>query len=97
MIKFFSNNDPGLLASIHKLNNPQKEFTDFADQDVMMEFVVEKKQRDDFHLVSDENETRCATIVCRLCGDDQFIVGQKEYYTALKCVRCNYELGIHEG
>jgi hypothetical protein len=97
MIKFFSNNNPGLLKAIHKLNSLQKDIADFTDQDVIMEYVIEKKHRDEFHLVSDEIEKRCATIVCRLCGNDQFVIGQKEYFTAIKCTRCKYELGIHEG
>jgi hypothetical protein len=37
------------------------------------------------------------TLVCKLCGCEEFIVGQDAYFTAIKCTECGYELGIHEG
>mgnify|MGYP001103927143 CR=1 FL=1 len=36
-------------------------------------------------------------IRCRLCGGDHFYVGTESYYTAIKCVNCEWELCIHSG
>ena len=97
MTRFYSNNNRKLLAAIHKINKLQGKVNELSDLGIMMEYVIEKRQRNDFHLVSSIDESRCKTLVCRICGDDKFIVGQKEYYTALRCTNCNYDLGIHEG
>ncbi len=97
MIRFYSNNNRKLLAAIHKLNKLQGKLNELSDQDIIMEYVIEKQQQNDFHLVSSIDENRCKTLICRICGDDKFIAGQKEYFTSLKCTTCNYEVGIHEG
>lgn len=97
MLKFYSNNNRDLLTDIHKLNNIQSVESEFTDQAVIMEYVIEKRQQKNFHLVKSQDEGCCETLVCKLCENDQFIIGQKEYFTALKCVNCNYEIGIHEG
>ena len=77
MIKFNSNNNRDLLAKIHKLNNLEAKLNEIDDQDIMMEYVIETQQRKDFHLVSSINETRCKTLVCRICGDDKFFCWSK--------------------
>lgn len=97
MIKFYSNNNRKLLSSIHKLNKLQSDEADFNDEGVIMEYVVEKKQQKDFHLVSEPEESSCETLYCRLCGTNSFVIGQKEFFTALKCEKCGYEVSIHEG
>lgn len=34
---------------------------------------------------------------CGFCGSVQFEVGQSCLYTAIRCVVCGWECGIHEG
>lgn len=97
MLKFYSNNNRDLLAKIHSLNKLPSNESTFSDDDVIMEFVIEKQQRKEFHLISDATETSCETLICRLCGNEHFKIGQKEFFTALKCDSCGYEVGIHEG
>lgn len=97
MSNFYSNNNRKLLASIHKLNCVLSDVADFKDEDVIMEYVVEKQHRNEFHLERGMIDEECATLSCRICNSDQLIVGQKRYFTAIKCGRCGYELGIHEG
>lgn len=97
MIKFYSNNNRKLLSSIHKLNRLPGDEVDFNDQGVIMEYVVDKKQQNDFHLVSEPHESSCETLCCRLCGTNSFVIGQKEFFSALKCENCGYEVSIHEG
>lgn len=36
-------------------------------------------------------------IICAECGGDQFNVGQGDCFTAIRCVNCEWETGIHEG
>lgn len=37
------------------------------------------------------------TTYCKLCGGRKFYVGQGSYLTAIKCVKCKWELDIHNG
>jgi len=97
MKEFYSNNNQELLTTIHKLNAIEGKLVDFSDDDVIMEYVIEKKQRDDFHIKQDPEQKCCSTLVCRICGNDKFTVGQKEYFTAMSCENCGYQVGIHEG
>ena len=97
MLQFYSDNNRDLLASIHKLNCILDSLENFNDEDVIMEYVIEKQQRDDFHLLRGMRESSCATLVCRICGSDKLIVGQEKFFTAVKCDECGYELAVHEG
>jgi hypothetical protein len=37
------------------------------------------------------------TLYCKHCGGSDFKVAQGSYFTAIKCKKCEYEVGIHEG
>lgn len=37
------------------------------------------------------------TLVCKMCGGTEFNVGQGGFFTAIKCPKCGWEEGIHEG
>ena len=37
------------------------------------------------------------TIACKKCGSHEFNVGQGSYFTAIKCVKCDWQICIHEG
>jgi hypothetical protein len=54
-------------------------------------------QRKDFHIGSHCDKETAATIVCKKCGADKFMVGKGTYFTALKCLTCKWEDCIHEG
>ncbi len=49
-----------------------------------------------FHIHDFRNAPAKAT-QCGLCGGTHFHVGTAAYYTAIKCVKCEWELCIHEG
>ena len=34
---------------------------------------------------------------CTKCGDSKFEVGQDDYFTAIRCVKCKWEACIHDG
>jgi hypothetical protein len=36
-------------------------------------------------------------IYCGLCKGTEFNVGQGDYFTALRCVTCKWEVCIHDG
>lgn len=36
-------------------------------------------------------------IGCAKCGGDEFHVASGEHYTAIRCVKCRWETGIHYG
>ncbi len=49
---------------------------------------------DEFH-IGDVSQAR--KHICKLCGGDKFQVGSDEYFTAIRCIRCKWEVCIHEG
>jgi hypothetical protein len=51
----------------------------------------------DFSIGQSYVEEPAYTIICKKCGSDKFIVGRSDYYTAIKCGKCKYELCIHQG
>ena len=97
MHQFYSNNNPKLLASIHKLNCILDDVEKFKDEDVVMEYVLAKEPTGDFRVAHGMNEEKCLTLVCRVCGNDKLIVGQIPFLTKVKCDTCGYEIGVHEG
>lgn len=55
------------------------------------------EQRGDFHIGQIYDEEPAETYICKKCGADKFIVGAGDYFTALKCTNCGWEMCIHEG
>lgn len=97
MKNFYSGNDQKLLKQIAEINQIKQGKSGLSDHQVVIEYILEKLKRDDFHLQPGPSSGAIKTLVCRTCGSDQFMVGQGAYFTAIKCVRCGYEAGIHEG
>lgn len=97
MSLFYSKNDKSLLSKILKKNDLKKDLKQFDDQNVIAEFVTQKENRNDFHIDRSSYSGGISTLICKICGNDKFIVGQAEFFTAIKCDKCGYELGIHEG
>jgi len=56
-----------------------------------------KKVIGDFEIGQCYEETPAKTLVCKKCKSKRFIVGQGDYFTAIKCEKCGYEICIHEG
>ncbi len=65
----------------------------FLDQDNIIDFVDDGL----FHVNNCYEETPSSTIFCKVCGGNVFNVGSGSYFTAIRCVKCEYEIGIHEG
>ena len=58
---------------------------------------IEFKSTDMFHIGQSYEREPCNQVICKICGGEKFYVGSEEYFTAIKCVNCNYEISIHEG
>jgi ribosomal protein L37E len=69
------------------------EFTDFPDHDDFYQSVSDGL----FHVGQSYEEGPADTIQCRRCGGKEFNVGQGSYFTAIRCVKCEYELCVHNG
>ena len=65
-----------------------------ADEEELLEFIDNKKP---FHIGQSYEHCPAKQIGCAKCGSDQFHVAQGSYYTAIRCINCNWELGIHDG
>ncbi len=50
-----------------------------------------------FHCGQIYEDTPAKTLQCKLCGSKEFNVGTGNYFTAIKCKNCEYELCIHDG
>lgn len=94
---FYSGNSEKILKLVKENNQLKNETKPFSDNNVIAEFVLKKEDRNDFILKKDSPSGGISTLVCKICGNDKFIVGQAEFFTAIKCDTCGYELGIHEG
>jgi hypothetical protein len=61
-------------------------------------YMIDRDEnRNDFHIGQIYEKKPATTLVCKTCGGYNFIVGQGDYYTAIKCPVCGYECMIHEG
>ena len=70
-----------------------KKFTD----NLLSKDVLDKISNDIFHITAGFNREKLKTLVCKRCGSDEFNVGVGDYYTAIKCKNCKWELCIHDG
>ena len=61
------------------------------------EDVIVKTKVDEFEIGQGYDQVPASKIKCRKCGSGEFIVGVGDYYTAIKCPKCKWELCIHEG
>ena len=51
-----------------------------------------------FHNINGDDELdKLDTIYCRICGGKNFYVGSGSYFTALKCIKCKWEVCVHDG
>ena len=60
-------------------------------------FFVEVDTDETFHIGQSYENTAAKTLECRHCGGREFNVGQGGYFTAIRCVRCEWEECIHDG
>jgi len=61
------------------------------------EEVLETKDDGQFQIGQTYDDKANKTLICKKCGSDKFHVGQGDCYTTIKCPKCKWELGIHDG
>lgn len=61
------------------------------------EMYVKLIKDETFHVGQMYVEVPCETYVCLGCGGKEFKVGYGDLFTAIKCVKCLWEVEVHEG
>ena len=52
---------------------------------------------DTFHIGPFTKNEAAKTVECVSCGGREFNVGSGHYFTAIRCVKCQWEICFHEG
>jgi len=81
------NEDKSLRDEFYDEDFDYKTYRDFAS---MNEDAL-------FHIGQSYEEKVVDTLYCKKCGGKDFNVGVGSYYTAIKCVSCQWEVCVHEG
>lgn len=72
-------------------------FHSWPGEDERRDDLITEVPESVFHIGQCYGEKVAATVVCKRCGSANFFVGRGDYYTAIKCPTCAWEICIHEG
>jgi hypothetical protein len=72
-----------------KLNKYYKQ-PDFED-------IIDQLDDDEFEIGQCYAEEPVKKFKCKKCGSTEFMVGSEEYFTAIKCPKCLWEICVHDG
>lgn len=61
------------------------------------ELLSYDKDAAQFHIGQRYEDKTALPLKCNKCGSKEFNVAQGSYYTAIRCVRCEWECCIHAG
>jgi hypothetical protein len=50
-----------------------------------------------FHIGQCYVEKVASTLYCKNCGGNHFNVGISDYFTAVRCINCEWEICVHNG
>jgi len=75
----------------------QTEDLDFEDIDINLFEMFLTSHPTSFHIKQSYDKASPRLLECKICHSTQFMVGQGNCYTAIKCPNCEWELCIHEG
>lgn len=84
------------MGAVNTYTKERGVFNDFEDSDFTSLFD-EDEGESPFHIGQSYEKTAPRKLVCKICGGDGFIVGQGPWFTAIKCLTCEWESCIHEG
>lgn len=59
--------------------------------------IAEVVDSDLFSIGQCYEDVAATTLACAKCGSQEFNVGQGNYYTAIRCPKCQWQLCIHQG
>lgn len=65
--------------------------------DEYADFVEEEKDSTLFHIGQSYSQTPIKKLSCKICGSDSFNVGVGDHFTGIRCVKCEWEVCIHDG
>lgn len=60
-------------------------------------YLLKEDETIKFHVGQSYTKDTAKAIACSICGGNEFNVGQGDFFTAIKCVKCQWEMCIHEG
>ena len=67
------------------------------ERDFNQEDFVKETDEDMFHIGQSYENGAAKTLECVKCGSKEFNVGSGNYFTAIRCVKCEWEYCIHDG
>jgi hypothetical protein len=79
-----------------KLYQPTAEDLEWSEDASKDDFITTKKDSF-FHIGQSSTGEVVHTVFCKHCGGKEFNVGQGSYFTAIKCINCQWEVCIHDG
>lgn len=83
--------------------DPKNLFPDTFEEEediwIPKEKVLDFKKDELFHIGQSygHESGKADTAHCKNCGGKEFNVGIGDYYTAVRCVACEFEICVHEG
>lgn len=81
-----------------KFNDPKNIAGEVDEELFDVSSLIECKEDNLFNINSFEDDKKPAgTIYCKSCGGKEFNVGSGVYFTAIRCVTCEFEICIHDG
>lgn len=76
-----------------KLKIPDDEDNWCIDAD----YFCKESDEDVFHIGELCSNQAAELVKCKICGGSNFNVGRGNYYTAIRCLECQWEVCIHDG
>ena len=76
--------------------NPKK-ISEKEFEYVSEEEFINTKEDDLFHIGQSYESKVASTVYCKHCGGKEFNVGIGSYFTAIRCIKCEWEVCIHDG
>lgn len=78
-------------------NNQQVDKFNVPDGCENEDLIAYDEDSDCFHIGQSYSLNPCDKLVCSKCGCDKFFGGDSDYFTALKCPTCGWEICLHDG
>jgi hypothetical protein len=66
---------------------------DYCDTDELVKLVDD----DMFHIGQCYEDEAAKTLECAKCGGREFNVGSGDFFTAVRCIKCEWEICWHNG
>lgn len=88
-----SNHSKGVRSDYYDPNN----ISGVAGQSFVQQEHFVNETTDRFHIGQSYEDTLDVVLECKFCGGLDFRIAQGSCHTAISCVKCEYEICIHDG